>query len=521
MIAEYVDSRSEVVGDQEPSLPPRAAGDGWSAGDLLDAVDRLCLAYSLPLLERDQGPVMAEARAFEAMGMAATAYLTGAVACAIRVTSSGPAVAFGRWGGSVILTHLLATMPAVPDEPELFLDVAPGPTDLSPEWSRQPPIFLVAEDPNERLLRALGDDPRLSDARITGSPGSCALRVSVGAPSLGPEDAPTGAWPTEDLMVALRPSRLLWGLREALTLVEQETGAMIRLGEENAAWPISGSLPHAELIAGLPEIPAWAGTASAYGPTAADTGSLWLALAPTPPTLSAAAALRTRAYLAHALVALASGWPALDWTALLATVPEPACGPDPSAALPVDLANGGKSADGEVAALGAPEGLMFKQGGATPWQESGAVVGDRLWRHNDEMLTVLALNLGQRRVHAIVKESSVRRSVSEDIPALDVTRPAESPTPVWVEAALVAPKRAVVEVLVPLLGDKERDLDRLGRVRDILGAYKGEAGARLVLTRGSFRRVLEGWDGPGVAWSGALVDALESLLGNGCARLIE
>ena len=113
MIAEYVDSRSEVMGGQEPSLPPRVAGDGWSADDLLDAVDRLCLAYSLPLLGRDQGPVMAEARAVEAMGIASTAYLTGAVASAIRVTSSGPAVVFGRWGGSVILTHLLAAIPAV------------------------------------------------------------------------------------------------------------------------------------------------------------------------------------------------------------------------------------------------------------------------------------------------------------------------------------------------------------------------------------------------------------------------
>ncbi|HXT34728.1 MAG TPA: hypothetical protein VN837_04045, partial [Chloroflexota bacterium] len=439
MIAEYVDSRSEVMGGQEPSLPPRVAGDGWSADDLLDAVDRLCLAYSLPLLGRDQGPVMAEARAFETMGMASSAYLACAVACAIRVTSSGPAVAFGRWGGSVILSHLLATIPAAPDEPELFLDLAPGPTDLSPDWSRQPPLFLVAEEPHANILRVLGDDPLLSDARITDSPGSFALRATVGALPRPTghvhEDSPAGA---RDRTVELRPSRLLWLLREAMVMVEQETGAMARLGEENVAWPISGSLPHAELLAGLPEIPAWAATARAYGPTSHDSASLWLALAPSLPTLSAAAALRTRAYLAHALVALASGWPALDWTALLATVPKPGDGTHPVAALPVDLASGEESASGEVTARGVPEALTLKQGGTTPWQESGSVVGDRPWRHNDEMLTVLALNLGQSPAHAIVKEFPAHRSDGEDIPALVVTRPAESPAPVWVEAALVA-----------------------------------------------------------------------------------
>ncbi|HXT35722.1 MAG TPA: hypothetical protein VN837_09110, partial [Chloroflexota bacterium] len=217
----------------------------------------------------------------------------------------------------------------------------------------------------------------------------------------------------------------------------------------------------------------------------------------------------------------ASGWPALDWTALLATVPKPGDGTHPVAASPVDLASGEEATSGEVTARGVPEALTLTQGGATPWLASGSVVGDRPWRHNDETLTVLALDLGQSSAHAVVRDFPAGRSDGEGIPALVVTRPAESPAPVWVEAALVVPKRAVVEVLVPLLGDKDRDLDRLGRVRDILGDYKGEALARLVLTRGNFRRVLEGWDNPGVAWSGALVDALESLLGNGCARLIE
>jgi hypothetical protein len=330
----------------------------------------------------------------------------------------------------------------------------------------------------------------------------------------------------------LRSSRLLWVLREALSLVERETGAIVRLGEDDATWPVSSSVPQADWFVDLPEIPAWAAMASAYGATAPDTVSLWLSLAPSPPSLSAAAALRTRAYLAHALVAMASQWSTLDWSAHLWSAPKPSVGADPTAALPVDFANGGESAIGEVTARGEPsagpgtsvpsrETLILKQGGTTPWMEPGSVVGDRQWRQDDVLLTVLAVDLGGSRAHAIVRDFPVRRSEDEDSTTLVVTRPAESLVPVWVEAALVAPKRAVVEILVPLLGDKDRDLDRLARVRAVLGDYKGEAQVRLVLTRGNFRRVLDGEDGYGIAWSGSFVDALELLLGIGCARLIE
>ncbi|MGH2410439.1 MAG: hypothetical protein ACRDGS_08745, partial [Chloroflexota bacterium] len=307
MIAEYVESRSQAVDDLELTRAASAGGDGWTAADLLDAVDRLCLLYSLPLLARDQGPVVAEARAFEAMGIAATAYLASAIACAIRVTSGGPAVAFGRWSGSVILSHLLAVIPAVPAEPELFLNAALGPTDLSPEWCLHPPLFLVAEDPDSSLLRLLGDDPLLSDPRITDSPGSFALRAAMGAParliSLDGVGAATDISPAGTITVTLQPSRLLWVLREGLSLVERETGAMVRLGEEGTNWPVSGSVPRAGLFTDLPEIPAWAATPSAYGAIAQATVALWLSLAPSPPSPPSAAALRTRAYLAHALVA--------------------------------------------------------------------------------------------------------------------------------------------------------------------------------------------------------------------------
>jgi len=509
MIAEQVDSLSDPMPSQDDGPPLARDTQKWSASNLLDAVDRLCLLYSLPLLDRAQGPVMAEAQALAAMGLAPTVYLASATACAIRVSFRGPAIAFGRWSGSAILAHLLATIPAIPVEPELFMDAAPGPSDLSPDWGAQPPVFLIAEDPDSTLPGMLADDPLLREVGITESAGSFSLTATMTMAPMSESAAPS-ALAAPPLVVGLRPSRLLRVVRDALSLVERETGARPMLGGDNAPWSVSGSVPPAEWLARLPEVPVWAISATAYGATAAETASLWLQLAPAPPSVAGTAALRVRAHLAHALVACASRWPTLEWTTLLDVSPRRAAGIEAAA----------NAGDARGSMVGEP--VTLQPLGSIAALGSGSVIGHRMWRHGSDSLAVLAVDLGEGRLaHAVVANTAVTRAGGGGVPSLVVTRSAEATEMVWVEAALVVPVRPVIEILVPLLGDKERDLDRLGRVWTVLEDHKGDADPRLVLTRGAFRRVLDPGEGHGVAWSGALVDALELLLGFGCARLVD
>jgi hypothetical protein len=142
----------------------------------------------------------------------------------------------------------------------------------------------------------------------------------------------------------------------------------------------------------------------------------------------------------------------------------------------------------------------------------------RPWRNDGEDLMVLAVQAGERSMHAVV----AARKDGDHSPwfiSVQSAKSAGAGPAVWIETALVAAPVGQVEVLVPLLGDRDRDLERLRRVQAILVQHKGDAPVRLALTHGDSRRELPRPDGNGVLWSGALIDDLELLLGPNCVHL--
>jgi hypothetical protein len=147
--------------------------------------------------------------------------------------------------------------------------------------------------------------------------------------------------------------------------------------------------------------------------------------------------------------------------------------------------------------------------------------GSRPWCEGGEVLTVIAAEDGAGAVRVILAAGENGAAVPLSIAVLPTPSVHEGAASVWVESTLVTAPLSQVEVIVPLLGDRDRDLDRLTRLRAILLEHQGDDPVRLVLSRADSRKVVERSSEDGVTWSAALVDALEMLLGPHCATLTD
>jgi hypothetical protein len=165
--------------------------------------------------------------------------------------------------------------------------------------------------------------------------------------------------------------------------------------------------------------------------------------------------------------------------------------------------------------------LAARQAGGSIDPTDLTMLGGRPWRAGGEAVTVIAAKdvSGTSRVILAGHETGTGAPRSIDVVPTPSAR--EDAASVWVESTLVIAPLVQVEVIVPLLGDRDRDLDRLSRLRAILLEHRGDDPVRLVLSRADSRKVVERLKEDGVTWSAALVDALEMLLGPHCATLTE
>ncbi len=525
------------------------------------------------------------------------------------------------------------------------------------------PIVLVGTLPEPgRLESALNWDLLLIDPRIDHlADGAAILRAGVPAPALpgetsGPADRqPRRRTPRLSASVEIRASLLLRsavghglqgsaGARDRSSCLTRVSHLVPRVRVS------SGRRPGLAWAAVVPELPSWARTMDAFGPTPADTFALWQALAPVPSSPTAAEALRVRACLAHQLFALTGFSPALGWAALITgtnnpvevvtaahnagirilppsvqsgsamwendvdasvpslraplgileeiastaddigrsvrldgpfasvpdlvrRVPAIAASPDtlrgllevgaldslcdrelllthwsvvsewcknptdstnpellaagvPLFAIPSDVAVDAQETGGwwdrfvmDRATSDAPEAVSVTpvDGGAALKE---AVPSERrIWRKDGEDLIVLALQGGERSVHCVLTPVKDGGATPRSI-VVQTAKPSGDGAPaVWIDAALVSPPVGQVEVSVPLLGDRDRDLERIRRVKAILGRYTGDIQVRLALIHGDSRRDLPPAADDKVVWSGELVDDLEVLLGPNSVRL--
>jgi hypothetical protein len=77
-----------------------------------------------------------------------------------------------------------------------------------------------------------------------------------------------------------------------------------------------------------------------------------------------------------------------------------------------------------------------------------------------------------------------------------------------------------VTVLVPRLGDRDADLERLLRVQELLERHPGANPVHLYLVQAGRRRQLDAGGPYTVAWSQPLRAALEALLGPATVELL-
>jgi hypothetical protein len=105
--------------------------------------------------------------------------------------------------------------------------------------------------------------------------------------------------------------------------------------------------------------------------------------------------------------------------------------------------------------------------------------------------------------------------------AIEATRAGLESPPLYVCAALAVPRAPhTVHVLVSRLGDREADLARLLQVQDLLDRHPGGDTAQLYLLHGGRRRRLDTGAALMVAWSAALREELEALLGPDTIELL-
>ncbi len=143
----------------------------------------------------------------------------------------------------------------------------------------------------------------------------------------------------------------------------------------------------------------------------------------------------------------------------------------------------------------------------------------RPWRNSGEDLLVMTLRAGDRPVHAVIAPPADRVDTPRSVSVKMSNPPDDGTAAVWIDTALLSAPVGHVEVLVTLLGDRDRDMERLRRVQAIVAQYPGDLQVRLALIHGESRRDLPRSDDAKVAWSAALVDDLEVLLGPDRVRL--
>ncbi|MGH2388083.1 MAG: hypothetical protein ACRDIE_07735, partial [Chloroflexota bacterium] len=579
----------------------------WTMEHLRHALDELCVRYGHPVMVDLGGPATEEPESAAPSEFAAPSYLAAAVACALRVSSAYPPLAFGPWSGTPLLAHLGVVIPPVRAERDLFSEPEPY-ADLSAHR----PIFLVPELADQELLTVLFADPLLVNPRLEATADDCrVVQAGIRRPKrpagLPISDAGNPGERQIEYAVEVRASRLLGAVRHGLILYERETGVPPVLGEACEAGGEPTAAPTAEWLALVPELPAWARSVAAFGPTPAETYARWLNLIPMAPTAGAGRALRTRAYLTHHLVALTLYSPAMGWAALLSVaedagktlvaadaagvrvlppsvqgaelewvsdhqagtpcvrpplrvlsgigsladqivlsrrldgpfesvgdlvrrVPALAANPDlfrclleagaldqvgdasrmqahwsaiaawcasaisnPEAAEPV--ADGtpvfGVPAEpdhplGDVHGWWGRFGRAAEQVGSqadqsclsiegTPGLAKATIRGSRSWRADGAELTVIALEDDARSRRIVLAGPETGEGAPRPVSVLSAPPTRDGGTPIWVESRLVAAPRPQVEIIVPLVGDRDRDLDRLSRLQATLREHKGDS----------------------------------------------
>jgi hypothetical protein len=629
----------------------------WTIDGLRAALRQLCIRYDLPNPDELNWEWLGDPESEPFQETAPKLYLAASALCALRTSSASPAVAFGAWSTTDLAAHLRGAVPPRSFGRDIFPEPASAPTGPVDHPPMSAPIVLVGELPEAGTFDALMCDPLLSNPRIDHQVGGVAmLRAGLKTQCLsgGPDDPGELAAdhsPTE-CSVEIRAGHLLRALGHGLDLLERETGARFSPGESLGSTFGRHAAPGPAWPAVVPELPAWARTAEAFGSNQADTFALWQALIPAQPTPATEAALRARACLAHQLFILTEISPALGWAALMAGTDDPGAvvgaareagirvlpptvqsasttwendaapsvlglraplriiediastadqialsfrlqGPfasvpdlvrripaiaadprilrrllevgsldalcdrelvlmnwsvvsewcsvafDPAIAAPlvadVPLFAVPSHSDVDPSEMGdwwdrlvtgkpsspTPDPISFTAGEGAVELRATAASARRAWRIDGENFIVLALQTGAQSVHAVIATSDDRESMSRSITLHGAKQTANGAPAVWIDTALVSAPVSEMEVLVPLLGDRDRDLERLRRLQAILRRHPGDLPVRLALIHGESRRDLPRSDDNKVAWSVELADDLEVLLGPNSVRLTE
>lgn len=156
-----------------------------------------------------------------------------------------------------------------------------------------------------------------------------------------------------------------------------------------------------------------------------------------------------------------------------------------------------------------------------PLRVAGVVLARREIRRDAQALTLLQVGDGAASI--ILLGEANDESAQEDGAwvAIDAVRSDAHAALVFVAARLATPRPPrTVEVVVPRLGDRDADLARLLQVQELLGRHPGGDTVHLSLLHAGRRRRLDTGAPLTVAWSPALREELETVLGPDTVELL-